>query len=308
AGLGDDAAWLEGRPVADGAEDERLIVTTDTLVAGVHFLVSAPARTVAQKLLAVNLSDMAAMAARPFAYTLSLALSDAGDELWLEDFTAGLAAGQSQWGVSLVGGDTVATPGPLTATATMFGWAALDKLLTRSGARSGDIVFVSGTVGDAELGLRLLNGEFETANAADRDYLIGRHYAPSPRVELAQAIVALATAGIDVSDGLVADLGHICVASGLGAVVELDAVPVSPAAARLATGADWPSTTLATGGDDYELLFTGPTGNADRIEAVAAQLGVPIARIGRMEAGQGVRLLAADGADIEVESGGYRHF
>jgi thiamine-monophosphate kinase len=301
-GLADDAALL------DVAAGSRLVATTDTLVAGIHFLESDPPGLVAQKLLRVNLSDLAAMGAQPLAYLLSVALSeDAGAE-WLARFCRGLKADQDEFRLSLIGGDTVATPGPLTLTLTAMGEAPAGQELRRSGARPGDTVFVSGTLGDAALGLMALGGTLGALHGDLARHLIDRYHLPRPRLKLGVRLRGLAHAALDVSDGLVGDLAHICTASGVGAVVEWPSVPLS-AAARAAVEAD-PSLVEAVlgGGDDYELLFTAAAGRGDAVAAVATSLDLPLTAVGRVTEEDGVRVIDADGAEIAVPRPGYRHF
>lgn len=302
AGLTDDAAVL------DATSDRGLVVTADTLVAGVHFVAEAPSELIAEKLLRVNLSDLAAMAASPWAYTLSLALPESTDRQWMASFVQGLASVQSEWGLALVGGDTVRTPGPATLTVSMFGRAGPAGNLTRAGAAAGDLVYVSGTIGDAGLGLAIVKGEIDPGEGADRDYLVERHYKPSPRIDLARAIVAHASAGTDVSDGLIADLGHLCAMAPtpLGARVDAAAVPYSPAARRVS--GEPMSAALLTGGDDYELLFTVAPGRAVQVEKICTDRDYPITRIGTMEEVPGVRVFGSAGEIVDLGSGGYRHF
>ena len=308
-GLVDDAAVL----ALDAGR--RLVVTTDALIAGVHFLADeAPADTAA-RLLRVNLSDLAAMGARPFAYTLVAALPEAIDEAWLEDFAAALADEQATFGLTLVGGDTVATPGPLALILCALGSVAEGSELTRSGARAGDTIFVSGTIGDGALGLAVLKGGLGSLVAADREALAERFRRPRPRIDLGSRLTGLADAAIDVSDGLIADLGHLCEASRVGAVVRAADVPLS-AAGRAAVTAD-PSllATVLSGGDDYELLFTGPAAAADRVADLSRELELPLSAIGEIveaaEAGRfgaAVRVLDAAGRAMRLGAGGYRHF
>ncbi len=269
--LEDDAALID-------APEGRLVVTTDTMVAGIHFPGDGPPDLIARRLLRSNLSDLAAMAARPEGYLLNLALPEWIDDAWLEGFAAGLAADQEEFGLSLFGGDTVATPGALTLTVTAFGAAAVP--VRRSGARPGDRVFVTGPVGDGHFGLKAVQGEF------DAPRLAARYWLPSPRFGAAEG----ATAAADISDGLVADLGHICRASGVGAVIELEAAPLSPEVAAL--GAEARLAAL-TGGDDYELVFTGRNSRA-----------IPI---GRIVPGEGVTVLDGAGQPVALARQGYTH-
>lgn len=300
-GLLDDAALIA--PTADC----EFVVTTDTIVAGVHYVGDEPASAVGRKLLRVNLSDLAAMGARPRIYTLNVALPDSVDDAWLEEFAAGLAADQRQFDVVLAGGDSVATPGPATLTLTAIGEVARGKALRRGGARPGDAVYVSGTVGDGALGLKVARGALQALTAQCRDWLAGRYRIPQPRLELGQALAGVATAALDVSDGLVGDLGHIADVSGVGCVVEADRVPLSePARAALAMDPGLRESIL-TGGDDYELLFTLPPACEDAVPAMVERAGVPVTRIGRVETGQGVRVLDAAGQAIEFARTGYVH-
>ena len=271
-GLEDDAALI------DAPEGRRLVVTTDSMVEGVHFPGDGPPGLIARRLLRSNLSDLAAMAARPEGYLLNLALPGRIGDPWLEGFAAGLAADQEAFGLSLFGGDTVATPGALTLTVTAFGSATAP--VRRSGARPGDRVFVTGPVGDGHFGLKAVRGELDAPRLADRYWL------PTPRFGAAEG----ATAAADISDGLIADLGHICRASGVGAVIELEAVPLSPEVAALGAGARLEA---LTGGDDYELVFTARESAA-----------IPV---GRIVAGEGVALLDAAEEPVPLARQGYTH-
>jgi thiamine-monophosphate kinase len=301
-GLLDDAALFDCPP------GRRLVATADALVAGVHYLVDDPPDLVARKLLRVNLSDLAAMAARPLFYLLTTALPKALGSEWLAGFVQGLAADQQRFGIALLGGDSVATEGPAVLSLTALGDVAAGAEIRRSGARPGDRIWVSGTIGDACLGLAVLRGAHPELPSEDRAALVDRFRLPEPRTELGPLLSGTANAMIDVSDGLVADLGHICETSGVGAIVELAALPLSPAARLIAAGEPALLPRLACGGDDYELLFTAPEAAAARIAALAAGLALPITRIGRIESGAGVRLVDRSGQEIRVDSGGYRHF
>lgn len=297
-GLVDDAALL---PQKSGLDT---VVTTDTLVAGVHFLNTEPPEIIARKLLRVNLSDIAAMAALPVGYFLNLTLSPEIEDRWLKAFAAGLAADQNFFGITLFGGDTTRTPGPLTLTATLIGEAPSSRSVRRSTARDGDLVFVSGTIGDAGLGLaRLKEG------ASLDDFLVERYQLPEPRLALGRALCEVASALADVSDGLVADLGHICEASGVGAAIRADAVPLSAQVRRSLETGDTAVASLLTAGDDYELVFTVPSDRVEVAWAAADSTGVPIAKIGNItgEAGK-VTVCDDSGVDITPEIAGFRHF
>lgn len=312
-GLTDDAAVL----TVGG--DRELVATIDTLVEGVHFRAEDPPESIGAKLLAVNLSDLAAMAATPRGYLLSLALpaawTAARREAWLGDFVAGLAAAQAQAGVALVGGDTVGIPGPLTLTVTALGTVSRGRAVRRSGARSGDHVYVSGSIGDAALGLMLLQGRLTDASAAERVRLIERYQRPSPRLGVGRGLAGLAHAAADVSDGLIADLGHICHTSGVRATIESQRIPLSdPAKAILARHPDI-FADLLTGGDDYELVFTAAPERAADIARLAAETGVPLTAIGTIDPAE----LTKDANPVSVTdpsgrsltfcgAGGYSHF
>ena len=303
-GLDNDAA------VFDLAPGYSVVVTADAMVEGVHFLPGDPGGLVARKLLRVNLSDLAAMGAEARSYVLALALPPKLDEAWVAAFAEGLRVDQDEFGINLLGGDTVKTPGPLTLALTAFGEVPVGMALTRSGARAGDDIYVSGSIGDGALGLKALRGELAGLASADREALAERYHLPRPRLALGRALAAqrLATAALDVSDGLVADLGHIAVGSGLAAEINAAAVPLS-SAARAALDSD-PALREAIlgGGDDYELLFTAPPGAAAAIATLAAALALPLTRIGTMAAGAGVRTVDEAGAQIPLKNAGWNHF
>jgi thiamine-monophosphate kinase len=300
-GLADDAAVLE---VTEG---RRLVATTDMMVAGLHFLPDDPPDAVARKLLRVNLSDLAAMGAAPRHYLLALAIPrDTADD-WLRGFADGLAADQKTFRVALAGGDTVSTTGPFTASITALGEVEPGRELRRDGARSGDLVFVSGTIGDGALGLLAARGELAGVDRAGREGLIGRYRLPEPRVALGGRLAGVAGAAIDVSDGLVADVGHLCRCSGLGAVIEAASVPLSGAAAHALAADPSLRATVLAGGDDYELAFAVPAARAAEVADIAAELGIPLTAIGRMVDGEGVSVLDESGAEIMLASGGWQH-
>jgi thiamine-monophosphate kinase len=301
-GLLDDVALIDGPP------GEQYVLKTDAIVEGVHFLADDPPAQVAQKLLRVNLSDLAAKGATPVGYLLVTALPAARDEAWLAEFVRGLAADQATYGIGLLGGDSVATPGPVTLSVAAIGRIAAGHAVLRRGARVQDRIFVSGTLGDAALGVMAAKGADLGIGPAERDFLIDRFRLPQPRLALGPNLIGLATAMMDISDGLVADLGHICTVSGVAAIVEATHLPLSPAA-REALARD-PARLQAVlgGGDDYELLFTAPAAVEPLLAALAREGGVPITAIGRIEAGQGVRVIDRDGLEIRVKVAGYEHF
>lgn len=301
-GLQDDAALIDCPP------GRLLVVTVDALVEGVHYLPQDPPELVAKKLLRVNLSDLAAKGATARHYLLTTALPNALGDDWVERFAAGLADDQRRFGVELLGGDSVATTGPAVLSLTAIGQVAAGAEIRRSGARPGDLVWVSGTIGDACLGLQVLRGGHAGLIPEARGALAARFQLPEPRTELGPLLAGIAHAMCDVSDGLVADLGHICDASDVAAAIELAALPMSAPARRIARDDAGLALRLATGGDDYELLFAAPPEATPRIERIAARLGLPITPIGAIEPGAGVRVLDADGRPLRVGAGGYRHF
>jgi thiamine-monophosphate kinase len=301
-GLEDDAALV------DCAVGRRLVVTVDAMVEGVHYLPDDPPELVAQKLLRVNLSDLAAKGARPLHYLLTTALPRERDDAWVARFAAGLAEDQRRFGVDLLGGDSVATHGPAVLSLTAIGDVAAGTEIRRRGARAGDRVWVSGAIGDAYLGLKILRGEYSQLDPAERAKLVARFQVPEPRMELGPRLAGVAHAMCDVSDGLVADLEHICDASDVAAVIELASVPLSAPASRLAAREPDLPARLATAGDDYELLFTAPQAATATIERLAAELHIPITPIGVIEPGSGVRLRGSDGQPIPIAAPGYRHF
>ncbi|KFC65237.1 Thiamine-monophosphate kinase [Bosea sp. LC85] len=305
-GLRDDAGLL--RP-ARGFE---LVVTTDALVAGVHFLADDPPASIARKALAVNLSDLAAKGASPLGFVLSLALPKGWTEPWLAGFAQGLGEIAGESACPLVGGDTVSTPGPLTLSITAFGSVPAGRMVLRSGAKSGDLVLVSGTIGDGALGLKVHGpGKPDWVaglDEADRAYLADRYLHPRPRLVLAQCLQAHASAAMDVSDGLVGDLGKLVAASGIGAEIDLDTVPLS-AAARAAIMADPALAELAwTGGDDYEILCTASEREFPAMAAAAEAAGLGLACIGRVTSELGVMRFLERGRARSFAQGSFAHF
>ena len=300
-GLADDAAVIGVAP------DVRLVVTNDMIVAGVHFRSDDPPGLVARKLLRVNLSDLAAMGAAPRAYLAALAIPRGTGDDWIRAFAGGLADDQAAYGVRLIGGDIVSTEGPFTASVTALGEVAAGAELRRSGARPGDIVYVSGTLGDAALGLKALRGELADIDDAARVALVERYHLPQPRLALGAGLGGLARAAIDVSDGLVADVGHIAKASNAGAEIDAARLPLS-GEARAALAAYPALRPLALGGgDDYEIAFTVDGRAADDVARLSDALGLPLTAIGRIVEGAGVSVLDEAGAPVTLRSGGYRH-
>jgi thiamine-monophosphate kinase len=295
-GNGDDCALLAPAP------GMHLAVSTDMLVEGRHFLPTVAAERLGHKALAVNLSDLAACGARPLAYTLALALprAEAG---FLDAFARGLHAIADRFDCELVGGDT--TRGPLTISITVFGEVPAGAALLRSGARAGDEIWVSGSLGDARLALELFRGTV----AAPADALARTRRAmeePEPRIGLGMALRGVASSAIDVSDGLAGDLEHILRRSGVGGVVDVDALPCSGDVAALSPV--WQRTCLLFGGDDYELVFTAPAGRATAVLDAGAAAATPVTRIGRIVDGAGLHLADAEGREVTRPAASFDHF
>lgn len=295
-GIGDDAAVLDIPP------GQQLVACADTLVAGVHFPVDTAPQDIGWKALAVNLSDLAAMGAAPAWALLALTLPDA-DGAFVESFAAGFAALARAHDVTLIGGDT--TQGPLSITVTVLGMVPAGKALTRAGARVGDAVFMTGTLGDAAGALRLLRDPGNVAG--DAEMLFAHLNRPQPCVAAGLALRGLASACIDVSDGLLADLGHVCAASGVGAELEIEALPISSALTAAFDPASGREFALA-GGDDYELCFTVARAREADMHAALARAGSRATRIGRIVAGSGVRVLDARGNEVAAPRAGWEHF
>lgn len=296
-GVGDDCALLSPAP------GSVLAVSTDTLVAGVHFFADVDPARLGHKSLAVNLSDLAAMGAAPRWFTLALTLP-AIDHVWLAAFARGLFDLANTANIRLVGGDT--TRGPLSMTLTVLGEAPSDQALRRDGAKEDDDIWVSGTLGDAALGLAIRQDRY-VALDADRHLAIDRLELPTPRNNLGLALRGLATAAIDISDGLLADLGHLCERSALGANIRLAQVPMSDSMRGLEDESIRRGFILS-GGDDYELCFTAPHTAHANIRELQEQLGLPLTCIGTMRSGQGVTVLDESGLPVSLAVGGFDHF
>jgi len=286
----------------------RVVVTKDMMVAGVHYPEGEEPFVLARRLLRVNLSDLAAMGANATSYALGLALPADIADTWVEAFAGGLALDQAHFGVVLIGGDTVATTGPAVLSLSAFGTVTGDACLTRAGAGVGDDIYVSGAVGDATLGLRAVQGGLAALSPEDRAALAERFRLPEPRLALGAALVGLATCAIDVSDGLVADLGHLCTESGVAARIEAEAVPLSEPARHALAAGEAAVADLVTGGDDYELLFCAPPSARGNIDALGHRLALALTRIGTIERGEGVTVADADDRPLALKRAGYRHF
>jgi thiamine-monophosphate kinase len=296
-GVGDDAALLQLSP------GKVLAVSSDMLVSGTHFFADADPFMLGHKTLAVNLSDMAAMGAAPRWATLAIALPEL-NETWLEKFSAGFFALAKQYGVELIGGDT--TRGPLNLCVTIFGEVPAQQALRRSGAQPGDEVWVSGTLGNAALALAHLQGRI-VLSAAEYAACAPALHQPQPRVPLGLALRGIANSAIDISDGLLADLGHILDASQLAARLDFSALPISPVLHYYLQQPIGKQCVLS-GGDDYELCFTAPGARHAELWAIAAQLNLPLSCIGKIVAGRGCLVHDAAGDPINIEASGYDHF
>ncbi|MEX1059395.1 MAG: thiamine-phosphate kinase [Methyloceanibacter sp.] len=304
--LRDDAAVL--RP----PESQEIVLSCDTIVEGVHFLPNDPPDSIAHKALAVNLSDLAAKGARPYVYLLALALPADPSAAWLEAFAAGLRDLQSQAGIVLVGGDTTRIPGPLSITITALGLVPQGHAVLRLGAKQGDRLYVSGTIGDAHLGLRVLKqpalGRSWGFSEEDLAFVVDRYRRPLPRNDLALLIRNFAQGAIDVSDGLVGDVEKLARVSHVGALIEAARVPFSSPAQKALQREPQLLETLLTAGDDYEIVAAVPEASAASFEAEAAAKGASVTMIGRIAGPSGVRVLGSDGKPLELGRKGFAHF
>ena len=280
-----------------------IVVTTDTIVSGVHFQGSEPPEEIAAKLLRVNLSDLAAMGTKPICYTLNWSLPSSYDDEWVGSFCAGLKVQQEIFGIYLLGGDSTSTPGPACLTATLFGHVPRGQVLRRAGTKLGETIFVSGTIGDGALGLLAEQGMLADLDKALARKLIGRYRIPEPRIGLGIALRGRASAAADISDGLLADIGHLTELAGLGAEVKMSDIPLSSGArsALAKNGELWQ--VIVGGGDDYELVFTGEPGLSDTL----INIGVNITAIGKITAEPSVRLIGSNGNIMQVSKKGYCH-
>jgi thiamine-monophosphate kinase len=303
-GLKDDAALLRDIPKTG------LVITTDAMVAGVHFFEDDAPGDAAYKALATNVSDLAAKAAKPLFYTLTLALAKAPDEPWAQNFAQGLRRAQDSFGIGLIGGDTVTARGAWWMSMTAFGAAPARGLVPRGGAQPGDRLYVSGTLGDSALGLKLRLGDnFGGLSPESRAYLLKRYLYPEPRLPLIPALERFASAAMDISDGLALDLARLCAASGASAHVEVSRLPLSPAARVLANAAGDIALLVLSGGDDYEVLAAIPPSQAANFEAAGAEAGIGVTDIGLVTNGLDAPVFVKeDGAKLHLQSQGFEHF
>ena len=301
-GLTDDAAFIAPPPGCD------LVLKTDAIVGNVHFFPDDPPGQLARKALRVNLSDLAAKGARPLGYLLSLVLPGEVSESWLASFAAGLQADAETYGCPLFGGDTDRTPGPLTISIAMFGAVPTGTMVRRAGAKPGDRVMATGTIGDAALGVQLRRGAAWKVALDAREYLLSRYLLPQPRNTLAEALRTHASAAMDISDGLAGDLTKLCGVSGVAATIGVAKVPLSDAA-RGALAAE-PSLieTILAGGDDYEILCTVALDKVESLRAAAAAANVPLTEIGTISSGEGARFLDAENKPLTLSRLSYSHF
>lgn len=303
-GLRDDAALIETEEGVD------LVVTNDPVRAGVHFFADDDARDIAWKALAVNVSDLVAKGAEPVGYVMALAFPEPPLASWMDRFALGLKEAQDAFGIQLLGGDTDRSGGPLSVSVTAFGAVPRDGFVPRSGARAGDHVLVSGTLGDAALGLKLRAGGQESGlGEAHRAHLVGRYLRPEPRLALIPVLRSYATAALDVSDGLVKDLTRLAAAAGAGIEVRYSALPLSGAVR--AASVNSPTTVeqaVLGGGDDYEVLFAVTDADLADVLAEAEAVGVPVTEIGILQPGAGVRVTGDTGDDMTPSETGFDHF
>ncbi|WP_169568680.1 thiamine-phosphate kinase [Sneathiella limimaris] len=298
--LTDDAAVFSPAPGMD------VVLTKDAMVEGVHYLGGNDPFDIARKLLRVNISDIAAMCAIPKGYLLAITLTEAATESWLRRFADGLKSDQLKYGITLLGGDTVSSPGPMVLSLTMLGEAPKGSVLRRNGAHPGDLICVSGTLGDAALGLLSSLGRLEVFDS-DKEFLEGRYVLPQPRNLLGPALKGVANSCLDVSDGLLADIGHLCVQSNTGALIERAKIPLSDAARRViqSNSSFWQN--IVSGGDDYELVFTIPDTQRSQLIEIEEKTGVMITVVGKMTEEEGVHLIDEDGSKIPVATKGWTH-
>jgi thiamine-monophosphate kinase len=302
-GLQDDCAALTPEPGHD------LVLKTDAIAEGVHFLSADAPTDVAWKALAVNVSDLAAKAAKPVGYLMSLSFPEAPTTDWLRAFAGGLREAQDHFGIGLLGGDTDRRPNaPLSVTIMVIGTVPTGRMVRRGACQAGDAIYVTGTLGDSAIGLRLRSGAIATPDPVARAALERRYLRPEPRTALRSALLAHARAAMDLSDGLVKDLGRMCRASGVAAEVEVARLPLSAAAKAVMAGCPGLDELPLTGGDDYEVLACIPLESTVAFEAAAKAAGVAVTRIGTAKSGTGVTVIGPDGQLIQILQKGYDHF
>jgi thiamine-monophosphate kinase len=299
--LTDDAA------VFSCEEGKEIVIAKDAISEGVHFLPNTEPRLIAKKLVRVNLSDMAAMGANPKHYLMSAALNSKVDELWLKEFCESLAEEQKEFGISLLGGDTIKQSGPITLSMTMIGEVEKEKILRRNGAKIGDDIYVTGNLGNAAFGLKILQNTLKIEQNDAKSEFVGKYCLPNPQIGAGTALVGLISAAIDVSDGLLGDLSRICDCSGVGAEIYKNILPVSENATQLLERQENLWSLVLSGGDDYELLFTAAPAKAAEIEAISQKIDVKMTKIGQIKEKTGVNVLDSAGNIITFDNTGYKH-
>ena len=299
--MDNDAALLELSSL------KNLVVTTDTLVEKIHFGLTDNPCLIAKKLMRINLSDLAAMGSSPLAYLLNLALPKKVTDQWLGRFALGLKEDQKKYNVFLAGGDTVATTGPIVLSLTAFGSNQKGLYHKRSGAKEGDFIFVSGTVGDSALGLVSIKKELKIPKK-DREFLIQKYFLPEPRISLGEKLLTIASSAIDVSDGLAQDINHICMSSGIGAQLFFSKLPISSSAKLLLKNYPKFKKKILNGGDDYEIVFTASSELEKKIKALSKRTRIKITKIGVMTRAKRFKILDHQNHEIKIKRLGYQHF
>lgn len=299
--LKDDAAIIPQKPGYD------IVISKDAIVEGTHFFKNDSLYDIARKLVRVNISDLAAKGATPYCCFLALILPQNSSEQWFQQFTNGLKDDLQEFGCFLAGGDTTVHNGGLVLTLTVLGYVPTGKTILRSGANDGDLVFVTGTIGDSYLGLETLRGNYKDLSQEAKKFVQGRYFIPEPRISVGQELLNIASSATDVSDGLLADLENICNSSGVGAEIILDKIPFSPAAVEASNTDNGFFIKAITGGDDYELLFTAPASMQNKIDEISQNTGIEISNIGKIMPSGGVKLLTENGKEVWIERLGYRH-
>ena len=300
--LSDDAAIVTPPP------GQSLVVTTDALVEGVHFLSSDAPEDIAAKLLRVSLSDLASMGARPASYSLAIAVPAGITSEWFKAFSQNLAEDQQEFAITLIGGDTVSTTGPLTLSLNAMGFVETGNGLRRNGAQIGDDIWVSGTIGDGALGLLVAKAELTDLKSSQSDYLLSRYRRPEPRLKLGLELLDRAHAAIDISDGLIADLGHICETSRVGAEINIADLPLSDAAAAALSREPDLIDLVLGGGDDYELLFTAPSSFEPDVPSLKKRTETSLTKIGSITDTPSIRIFDQNGGEYSPVKKGFTHF
>lgn len=298
-GLQDDVAVLQPRDNFD------LVLTQDGIVEDVHYLAGDPPDLIAQKLLRSNLSDLAAKGAKPIGYLLTCAWNASRPEDWVQSFAEGLERDQARFNIHLLGGDTVSTTGPQVFSVTAVGECPKGRIIRRCGAKPGDLVYLSGEIGSAHLGLRILTGRLNVTNGQG---LVDRYRVPLPRLDLGQRLREFASSSLDVSDGLIADATHLATASEVRIAIDAGKVPISRLTRQLMDDGEVTLTDLLTGGDDYEILYTADRSHQEELDRLSKGCGCKISVIGEVSEGSGVLVVSKSGQEISLKTAGYDHF